>query len=600
MNRWFRRLMIVLLCVSALIPGLACKRGSDSEGGGGGAVTGPLGVPINVVAPGTADDEQFDGDPGFAVGADGIARLAWLATGAGLDLVLGTADDTTVIRYARRRADGTWTAPIVLSTTANVMDPPQLEVVGVGPNAGTSFVFWTETDLGLVGHVHVARVSAGNPPTILTPDAEISDGPLPVGIIGINFVALTITMSVESDAMNGDVVAIWGQTFDGDAGGAAVPDECAIAGVYFAGGPGGIGPDPAEPDAKIGLTVNNLDAGAAAFDSFAEPSLRLIWSPLPAVGAGGTMHAFYVITAADGTGRDLRWRRRTGAAAFTPAAPGVALTSPPAPAFVRFLRPAVDAEGDLYVTWGADAVLPVTVIHHSRAAVGTDFLAAGSTIVTATPGGVGSPDDLFDLAIALDGSTPVIAYKLQGGVLDNQVAASVGTPDAGGPFPLEVTLHPITTTTAVEGGGRIAVARETGGRIVFVFDAPPAAGAEFDLFGVVRPTGGPFAPEVNLTGTAAISRLVGSAALGDMARFAWLEGPDAGPRDVFDIHYASGVFGAPVNLSMSPATDSHGGENGTGFNAGNVGVAPAAGGIFHVWYREHLGAAQHDPFHISR
>ncbi len=577
----------------------------SKKGGGGGGVAAPAPVPppvipsTNIVAPGTPEDERFDGRRGlgrggYTVGADGIERLAFLRVidsnlNGLFDQTEAGPNDTSQVMFTRRRAAGTWTAPIAISAAdTEFKENPRLVTVNVGVNASVSFIFWREVGAGS-GEIHMARVDAGDPPVVLTADTVISDGATPAGLT-VPFPtfgnASPDTLVAELDPGDGSVYAAWAQFF-----GPGTLDECVVAARYDAGGTG-LFPGN-EPDEKIAITINNADALVGDVDDFADLPIALVPAPLPAVGGGGTMHIVYVATQPDGAVRAVRHRARTGAATWTPAAPGDIVSDTLVPTY-RHPRIAVEADGDLYVAWAQGAAFPPTSVHHAYRPSGGPFAASASAVV---PGG--APTSFRDLGIVLDGSTPVIAYKRQdlaGGAL--LAAGSVGTANASGPFAAETVLHLATSTEGGEGAGRIHLFRETPtNRIAIVYDAAPATFVPFEIYGVIRPSGGPFGAEVNLSLTAAVSRLAGfSGTTADTARFAWIEGANATAREVFGIPYSAGAFGGVFNLSGSPA-DSHGGEAGQAFDAGFVGVfgspaAPTAG----FWWREHLGAAQHDPF----
>ncbi len=584
-RRWFLVLLILLLALPSM--GGRCNGRKGSGGGGGGGAGGP--VAVNVQSPGTVDDERFDGrGSGFALGADGVARLAYLRVAdtnlnGAFDQTEGFGNDASQVMFVQRLPDGSWTPPLALSAfDADFKENPQLVVVPAGVNAGTSFVFWRETTGG-VGEVHVARIGPG--PAVLTVDTVISDGALPVGTAGAFGTVLGRTLTALADPIDGSVYAAWGQTFS-----SGTPDECVVSARYALGGAGGAG---AEPDEKIGVTVNNGDGVAANLDEFADPPILLVFSPVPAVGTGGTLHVLYVSTGATGVSLRVRNRSRTAAATYSPAAPGDNVADTDA-GFFRFVTAAVEADGDVYAAWAQGPALPPNEVHHARRSVLLVTYGASATAVAPA----GAPTGFGALALGLDGSVPVVAYKRQDGPGGAVLAGgATGTADASGPFAAETVLHPATAAPAGEGPGSIRLVRESTSRMGVAYDAPPGAGLPFDLFGVVRPAGGPFGAPAGLLATPAPSRLVGAAQIGaDAGLFAWLEGPDPGPRDVFTIGYDLGVFGGLLNRSASP-TDSHGGEAGTPFNAGFVGIRGLPGGPVGVWFRERLGAVQNDVFY---
>lgn len=574
--------------------------GGGGGGGGGGAVV-PA-VPVNIVSPGSVEDERFDGRApgGFFVGADTIPRLAFLRvtdsnTSGTFDSTEGVVGDTSQVMYTRRRPDGSWTTPIGVSAAdGDFKENPILVVVGTGTNAAISFIFWREFRVG-TAEVHVARVDANDPPSVIvgSTDTVISDGTLPTGMVGGSTPGSVTagTLSAVLDTVDGSVFAAWAQFFSGD--------ECVVAARYHVGGVGGAG---LEPDEKTGITVNNGGA-AANVDQDAAPGVQLFFSPTPLVSnatfapasTGGTVHAIYVSTDADGASLAVRSRTRTAPGTWTPGAPGD-VVSDTAAAFYRFPRPTSEGDGDVFLAWTQGAALPTDVLCHAYHSVTLANFDASVVALPSTPAtGYG------DLAIALDLSVPVLAYKRQTSPAgDLSVGSVTGSPNLSGPFAAEQVLKTAIAVAAGEGPGRIYLYREDSTfRIAAVYDAPSAAGAPFDVFGRARPTLGVFGAETNLSATAAvISRLAGfDRVTGSAAQFVWLEGANAGPREVTGVRYDAGTFGAAVNISGSPA-DSKGGEAGQTFEAGNVGVFGTSSGTpaAHIWWRDVSGAVQHDPF----
>lgn len=169
------------------------------------------------------------------------------------------------------------------------------------------------------------------------------------------------------------------------------------------------------------------------------------------------------------------------------------------------------------------------------------------------------------------------------------VAASTGTPNASGPFAAATTLHVPMATVTTNGGLEIFI--DATNRAIIVYDAPTSPGAAMELFAVLRPSGGAFGAEINLSGSPAVeSRLVGASPYGaGNGVIAYLEGPEAGPRDVFNVIYLNGgMFSVPANFSESPLIDSRFSNDGDQ-TPPTIGVLGTSAGTYHFWWRELLG-----------
>jgi len=421
------------------------------------------------------------------MGPEPVARLAYLrvtdsnANGT-FEQLEGFANDTSQVMFSRRKADGTWTAPLAISALdADFKENPQLVVVNAGANSGVSFIFWREVSGG-VADVHMARVSGADPPVILTPDSVISDAPAPAGTAGGSAIGSVTagTLTATRDTVDGSVYAAWAQLFS-----TGTPDECVVAARYNLGGAGGAG---AEPDEKIAMLVNNLDGVSADVQELANPPILLVFNPLPAVGGSGSLHVVWVSTNEAGATMAVRSRTRTGAATYTPVSPGD-VVSDTLTANYRFLSGTTEPDGDIYVAWAQGPVLPTTACHHARRPAAGPFAASAVVVAPA-----GAPTGFGDVEIVLDTSTPVVAYKRQdapGGTV--LAGAAIGSPNASGPFSPEAAFRSLTVV-AGEGPGTVRMFRESTNRIAIVYDAAPAAGGVFDLFGVVKAAAGAFGP----------------------------------------------------------------------------------------------------------
>lgn len=612
MTDTYLRLAGAVVLLGLLVAPAGCKKSKTQEVRAVTPVVGLVG-PVNVLAPGTADDEQFDAThSSFAVGADGIARLTLLRiVDSNLNGAFENGIDASQILYLRRRADGTWTVPIALSALDT--DPksnPQLAVVPVGANAGTAFVFWCEGSGTPAGELRMARVSAGDPPAVLTGGATgvvISDNvaPAPLNLR----VPPPLLGAVEGfdttaavDTVDGSVYAAWTQRFDDGVGG--IPSDCIVVGRYAAGGTGLAVGEINDPDEKISLTEDISTGSGQVIAPGNGMPLQLVFAPAPAVAGGGTMHAVYGYNAANVPQMGIFSRSRTAAGTWTPAAPGDLLSDVPAggPIYNHPVA-AVDGAGNLYVAWG-QAIPPaasVDTVRHAFRPAGAGPFAAD---VTASPPLI-VPTSVNYLALALDGTTPVIAAVRQdsaGG--DVSAEGVVGTAGASGPFGAATILHAPTTTEGGEFRSRVRIVPEAGGRMAIVYDVPAAVGGPLEVFGVVRPSGGAFLPEVLLSRALVDppvhADLVGSAAAGGTGgTFVMVRGPGAGPREIVAVDYASGGFSAPINVSATALIDSHG-EPDLRFFRDFVGVVGTAGGQRHVWWAERLGAAQDDIYYVQR
>lgn len=598
-GRWGRRLALATL-VGAMVGIEACRplegnfsipsgRRSRSQRGGGSSGGGGTTGPVNVFGGGTTSDEDFLGNGGVSVGPDGVARLAYLATvDSNADGAFVSPPDTTQIRYVRRRTDGSWTAAIGLSQTdTDLKSLPVVAVSAAGANANVAFIFWREENGG-TGEIRFSRVSATDPPTVLTGGTlgvVISDNVAPVGIsAGAIFGGVSIAPVATPDLLDGTVYAGWSQVF-GD-------DNCFVVARYAAGGAGLAAGELNDPNEKTAMTLDDV-VGASTNGG----AILLVATPVPVTDASGTLHAIYVTTETNGAAGTLAVRSRTrlGPGVYSPGAPGELVSDVVGGSYTNPVA-AIETDGDVYVAWAQGLTgVPPTTVRHSRRAAGAGAFEADVIAVAAGA----APTQFARLAINLGGSVPVIAYKRQdaaGGPL--LVGAVVGTANATGPFGGEAVLHAATTPEAGEGAGRIESVRDSSDRVAVVYDAPSAAGAVMEAFGAIRPAAGAFGAEANLsrTGlTAVLSRVAGSTQIPAGGRFAWVNGAAGSFREVFTITFTGGAFGAPTNVSNSATTDSLGG----GGDPGVVGLFGTLAGTTHVWWRERLGAVQRDIFFVQ-
>jgi|GEM_PF-4194612 len=596
-GRWRRRLAITALA-GALIAVEACRplegdfsipsgRRSSSQRGSSPA-PGPTGA-VNVFGGGTTSDEDFLGNGGVSVGPDGVARLAYLATvDSNGDGAFVSPPDTTQVRYVRRRTNGTWTSPIGLSSTdADLKSLPALAVSGAGANVNVAFVFWREENGG-TGQVRFSRVSATDPPTVLTGGTlgvVISDNVAPVGISGGAIFGGVSTAPVATpDLLDGTIYAAWSQVF-GD-------DECFVVARYAGGGPGLSAGELNDPNEKTAMTVDGV--GGAATNG---GTILLVATPVPAADASGTLHAVYVTTETNGAAGSVavRNRTRTAPGVYSPGAPGELVSDVVGGSYTNPVS-AIETDGDVYVAWGQGlSGAPTTTVRHARRGAGLGAFEPDVVAVAA----VVAPTQFARVAINLGGSVPVVAYKRQdaaGGAL--LVGAVVGTANASGPFGGEQVLHAATLPEAGERAGRIESVRDSSGRVAVVYDVPAAAGGVMEAFGAIRPAVGAFGGEANLSRTgvvAVLSRVAGAAQIPAGGRFAWLNGAAGSPREVVTATFTGGAFGAATNISVSATTDSLGG----GGDPGVVGLFGTFAGTTHVWWRERLGAVQRDIFFVQ-
>lgn len=601
-GRWGRRLALATL-VGAMVGIEACRplegnfsipsgrrsrsqRGGGSSGGGGGAAG-----PVNVFGGPTTSDEDFLGKGGVSVGPDGVARLAYLATiDSNGDGAFVSPPDTTQVRYVRRRTDGTWTSPpLGLSQTdADRKSLPVVAVSTAGANANVAFVFWREENGG-TGEVRFSRVSATDPPTVLTGGTlgvVISDNVAPVGITpGAIFGGVSIAPVATPDLLDGTIYAGWSQVF-GD-------DDCLVVARYAAGGAGLTAGELNDPNEKTAMTGDG--PGGPATNGGA---ILLVATPVPAADASGTLHAVYVTTEPSGAAGTVavRSRTRTAPGVYSPGAPGELVSDVVGGSYTNPVAAIESPDGDVYVAWGQGLTgVPPTTVRHSRRAAGVGAFEADVVAVTA----VAAPTQFARLAINLGGSVPVIAYKRQdaaGGLL--LVGAAVGTANASGPF-VDGVLHAATAPAAGEGAGSIETVRDSTGRVATVYDAPATAGGVMEAFGAIRPAVGAFGVEANLsrTGvTAVLSRVAGSTQIPAGGRFAWVNGAAGSFREVFTITFTGGAFALPpTNVSNSATFDSLGG----GGDPGVVGLFGTLAGTTHVWWRERTGMIQRDIFFVQ-
>lgn len=539
-----------------------CHQSSDDD-----ALPAAAPSPPEAVAGLTADEENFRAGEAIDFDAGGEPRIAWRRSSAAADEIV----------FAHRTS--AWNAIAVSddSSPANVKSEPLLRT---SRGNGRTHVFWSESD-----GIHYAAVDDSVPPLVAVADTLISTTiPANVSPAALLGAVAAGTLTVAVDRANDNVYAAWAQFVDVDGFGPAAPDEVVVVGVV-AGGAGLFGEHFAAVVPDVGATPADVVATA-------NPPIAMAVAPLPAVGSGGTLHLLWVSTTAGGSGRAVRHTSRTGTGSWSGGTNGDVVSDTTAQSY-GFLRVLVASDGDVYAAW-AQSTLPLSRIEAAYRAVGPSSSFSPSAILSATP--VADPIDIVGVdAVLATGEVPHVVYKrASGGSL--AVLHQSGSADPAGGWGTatdpEAALGPIAF--AGTSAGSLALHLDASGAVV-LWDQPATTGsADFDLFAATRPPGGAFAAALNVTGTAADTRLntVIRPSTGMFATF--LEGPSTGSRELFSVSY-SASFGAPSLLSASPITDSHGdGE------PGRTSVAASPAGPAHVLYREHTGSTTHDLFHVTR
>jgi hypothetical protein len=452
---------------------------------------------------------------GTDVGPDGQPRLAFFS------------EDS--FYFTRRLASGAWTTPLKISSAwASATFSGTLFV----SSDGYSHVFWEEGS-----RIHYSRIDDAPTPAIDagTLDVDFSAA-LPSNVGGGATAGLTSGFRSACDRPRNLIAVAWGQ--DITEAGAASPDLVPVVAILDA--------TARTVTERRVLLAPNVDGNPSG--SFLQD---LVFS------AAGILHAAWEGTLADGSASRFRHSARTSPGVWSGGTTGTALSGNPSSGIVNSLLLAPD--GDAYLSWSESGSLSGTKILSARRPAG-----AASAFDPART--LLDNSDAFLFLAALEAGTEtlhLVVRDVQFLSLTTSLSALHWTaPElgaAGAPSAVDVLVptipwsfaDPITVKVWTDAADRLAVAH---------FRAP-APGDPSHLYLSVRPSGGAFAPAVDLlapfalpaSGFSVVVNAAGEALIG------WAQGSSSGApvSETFTARYSGGSVAPAVNVSRSPALGSN-------------------------------------------
>lgn len=505
MKGWVRGALLGLLCASgssclddevSIVDNSTTTPGPPGPPGPPAPPTPGYSIPVPPAGPSGFHEEVLAAD----LGSDAEPRLVFR---------FGQNDGSAnnQIRASRRRADGSWTAPVGVSNTSTDFKDNVQAVV----SRGNDFlhVFWIQgPSVGFNPRLFYAQLDDGDPPAVAVGPLEISTGPV-AGLGGGAAFNDVLGLSVAIDRLTDDVGALWVQEV---VDGASL--TCAIAGVVV-GGSGAFGERIALSSAVGG-----------------PEGLLLRASPL------GGLHALYA---------GPRHRARTGPGAWTSGPDGQSLGV----STFNSLDLAFAADGDAYAVWTRQTFGTFV----ARRPAGGTFGAAQA----ASSSGGGAAERLRILVEPGTEHVHVVRLDLPG---FPQAPSVVSHPaaDLSGAWGVEAALSPTTTSTV--GTRTFEAFVDAGNALTVVWYGPAFAQEPARILARTRPSGGAFAAAVDLTAAYAfpVSQLVLGRNAAGQAVAAWTQGEITvvPASEIFASRYTPGTgFAPPLNVSRTPSLPSH-------------------------------------------
>jgi hypothetical protein len=452
---------------------------------------------------------------GTDVGPDGQPRLAFFSGDS--------------FYFTRRLASGAWTTPLKISSAwASATFSGTLFV---SPD-GYSHVFWEEGS-----RVHYSRIDDAPTPAIDagTLDVDFSAA-LPSNVGGGATAGLTSGFRSACDRPRNLIALVWGQ--DITEVGAGSPDLVPVVAIL---------------DATTRTVVERRVLLAPNVDGNPSGSFLhgLVFS------AAGILHAAWEGTLADGSASRFRHSARTSPGVWSGGTTGTALSGNPSSGIENSLLLAPD--GDAYLSWSESGSLSGTKILSARRP-------AGAASVFDAPRTLLDNSDAIQFIAALEAGTEtlhLIVRDVQFLALTTSLSAlrwtAPGLGAAGAPSAIDVLVptiswsfaDPITVKVWTDAADRLAVA----------YFRAVISGQPSHLYLTVRPSGGTFAPEVDLLAPFALpvsGFSVGVNAAGE-ALIGWAQGSSSGTpvSETFTARYSGGSVASAVNVSRSPALGSN-------------------------------------------
>src|SRR5579864_8812713 len=187
--------LLLLLCV--ILPACGGKKTTIINQTTNNAPGTTVVSPFPTTGPGASGTTGFNESGGVGgIGSDGQPRSVYVSS-----------DGTNLqVRFARRNADGTFSAIIPISS--NDTDRKDKLAVYVTPNNNYTHIFWLQGATNAVYRLHYAQVNDDATPTLTVSDTIISTGPTTNVGIGAAYGRVTTFTSARDPLLN-NIFVLW-------------------------------------------------------------------------------------------------------------------------------------------------------------------------------------------------------------------------------------------------------------------------------------------------------------------------------------------------------------------------------------------------------